>query len=1019
MISQLERQQIIKFAQSFIKDVHSPVGTAGLYAILQYVFPKNPLFVSEGKISGMKNLSLEEFFHKYHFEDIFVPEKSISHIVIALGKLFDILNDCGLLHNPIAFFNTFYPNIVMNQVAFHELPEDRRYITLYLVLLRGSTYYTSSTPPSFDDYQRLYKDDESLLSELEIDFGEYIRLWDAVLYVKAAETPKAASVRINDAKKYFRDGKINYGWLLNDYLRVLTLQIKGNIPPYLAHHTDRIRIMYEQGITKLDELIAESVSNLKYESPTNVIFHLYYATHTGDTNFECSFLMDEFLSEAADSSRVLIVNPNPLFIKTLRYTNPTMFAKLKFAVTDRTVRDLYALEFSNISPYYQLFYSFDELKNYTESFDFVLLTAGNHPFSDLDVFLPLCAPNCRFIGYLPQNYLTSDKYNFTTALKAYNFQPDKIISTPKSTKSGSKSKKKMLLYGRINATKTVETMSLLSLQLTDDTSFFYMDRQYFQVPTEYIHNHKTIIQIRNAAKNAIAAKEALTVSGKRARTAPLYVNFSPEILISLNIFGDSTSGYYAQASYRAIIQKGDKRTHGKMLTPPTEKGLRGKSKSEVMALARETVALQDNQIQPIVNDILSNNKGNLNSVSLKTLWLCCHNALRTYLSYTPEIGIELFCGNDQTLSNLIVEETNESIIETAASKVLNTDSELPSKYWLYLDLIFKTALQHRWISSNPIVNVATIVKNETKNSVSTIRSNIGKRCFTDEEEMRIFSFLTQDVGGHNTPRCIAEGIYLLPLIRLLTGIPIREILALQWKHFRQISNLNAYQFWVVAYINRSGQLVSLENYRNNRRRRKISQPPILSQLLCKRMEYLCHLYRCQPEAIDNLPIIPPKELKRLPRKQSFCSVDAAYQVSKEALNQAQISQNILTLLEGEKQFDIDLNDYSGDLFRSHYSIMAKQVCQLTTGERCYLSGSIAPDTYSAHYADYGNDFLQYDITWRLHRWTNKFSACFNECPDSQKLSAFIGSINFEHQKGIVDVCSDFGCFGTYTITRKE
>ena len=45
---------------------------------------------------------------------------------------------------------------------------------------------------------------------------------------------------------------------------------------------------------------------------------------------------------------------------------------------------------------------------------------------------------------------------------------------------------------------------------------------------------------------------------------------------------------------------------------------------------------------------------------------------------------------------------------------------------------------------------------------------------------------------------------------------------------------------------------------------------------------------------------------------------------------------------------------------------------MTIGEINYILGVDAPDTFSRHYCDYSNDYIQIGIIQKLKRWENKY-----------------------------------------------
>ena len=87
------------------------------------------------------------------------------------------------------------------------------------------------------------------------------------------------------------------------------------------------------------------------------------------------------------------------------------------------------------------------------------------------------------------------------------------------------------------------------------------------------------------------------------------------------------------------------------------------------------------------------------------------------------------------------------------------------------------------------------------------------------------------------------------------------------------------------------------------------------------------------------------------------------------MEKAEITKDVLVLLEGDLQFSTDLNASPRDLFYSNFQEKALRLGGFTEGQLCYVLGTKPSDTLSEHYIDYANDFLQYDIVCRLNRWS--------------------------------------------------
>lgn len=147
--------------------------------------------------------------------------------------------------------------------------------------------------------------------------------------------------------------------------------------------------------------------------------------------------------------------------------------------------------------------------------------------------------------------------------------------------------------------------------------------------------------------------------------------------------------------------------------------------------------------------------------------------------------------------------------------------------------------------------------------------------------------------------------------------------------------------------------------------------PELASMLKERKEYLLRKGISEKDLL-NMPII----LENEKRKRRFCRPQIAAKTCREIISAAGIAPNIVKLPD-EKQGTIntDLNAYYGDIFRSNFRYRATHTAYMDKGETNYVLAIEAPDTYSEHYLDFVNDFVQLGIANKLHRWAERhFSA---------------------------------------------
>ena len=96
------------------------------------------------------------------------------------------------------------------------------------------------------------------------------------------------------------------------------------------------------------------------------------------------------------------------------------------------------------------------------------------------------------------------------------------------------------------------------------------------------------------------------------------------------------------------------------------------------------------------------------------------------------------------------------------------------------------------------------------------------------------------------------------------------------------------------------------------------------------------------------------------------------------IRNADIPKNEIVLPDAKNDLVTDFNCYHGDIFLSNFRHKANHLAFMTMGEICYMIGVNAPDTFSRHYCDYTNDYLQKEIVQKLCRWESVYETMVTE-----------------------------------------
>jgi integrase len=358
-------------------------------------------------------------------------------------------------------------------------------------------------------------------------------------------------------------------------------------------------------------------------------------------------------------------------------------------------------------------------------------------------------------------------------------------------------------------------------------------------------------------------------------------------------------------------------------------------------------------------------------LTLKSVWYCTREELKvTYMRYNDALAIQLFSNKNRTLSDLkLCDATEERIME--ALQLVVPESEADPQYKRLLDFIFRVAVKRGFLKSNPFKPTKTSLDHDRKKAMRQLRDALTKEALEDDQLFKILKFLLEPIGKTNTPRAVKKSIWLVPLIRMCTGMPLREICALRWKDFQQIDDLDAYQFRVTHLLNDFGEVVPMTTYQYAKQYRRVPCVTLLTHVLLQRQKYLQDNYRIFSHEAQEQPIIYFEEpnTPHVGRKKAtmYCSIPQARKVSVQALQKANIPSKVIPLLDGEASFVEDLNATRNDLFYANFIHQANWFCGLSESELCYIIGRCAPSCYGGHYVDFENDFMQLDMIQRLDR----------------------------------------------------
>lgn len=466
--------------------------------------------------------------------------------------------------------------------------------------------------------------------------------------------------------------------------------------------------------------------------------------------------------------------------------------------------------------------------------------------------------------------------------------------------------------------------------------------------------------------------------GKFYYTAAELYAFSREIQISYALYHDY-NGCYAKAYYAATKYTHMPEVRGKALTTRVERGLRGKIANQVID-ALEKVPYNKSMSEAITADIKIHYFNAGEPVTLKTLWFCLRNDLQKNTSYDDDAMAALF-SKGTAISNLYPDRDTGDAFKKAIEEQLEDGEEVRELRLLKLvNMVITEAVKRGYLSDNRILPLMPAVQNRATKRQTEVRQALTKRSFETAEEQRIVKYLLTV--------CIKSSIYLSALIRLMTGISIREACGLQWGDFHYDDKIDIYTLSVTKFVDSNGKIIHHVVEENWEKYRILPISALLGRILKARKNHL-KKEELDDQTLEEYPIILPREdlaHMRKGYKPVYCKPAAVAEKCRKAVEAAEIPQFPIILPDKDgNDIETDINSYNGDIFRTNFRDKALNEAGFELDELNYYLGLKKPDTFSQHYCDYTNPYVQLIMSRKLDRWL----VCYDsrKQADYQRLTA--------------------------------
>lgn len=762
--------------------------------------------------------------------------------------------------------------------------------------------------------------------------------------------------RINDAIGKYRNFRIPMSSFLKDFLAVKSkgdqLALAENPWAYLHKGIEGYEI--ESGVSVDETAFCFYAMKLKNDLPSDVIHAAFYNNqYRNDSDFEVGYLLPIFIQSISSKDNVLLINPSPSMICAFEELDCTQGDKM-YAVPDDTVANLYHMQFPNSH-----FYPFSQLDS-IRNVDVALITnrdQKNSESASLLSFLSGCNPNARIMGLIPNSWFDTAKNGNYLMLEQHGLSISQaLLVDAKATCSTPRKKMLTVIEKGDNP-----TFSLFRSSYNEKTRVFTVDDHFERIEAnQYLKTNKTLTA---CWKDTIASKEGLS---QPIYNKPEEYQFSKEISLHYRIYSDRKNKFAGVAYYREIKELQPK-VWGKIVSPYIEKGLRSDTKEGVIC-ALDNIIFND-KVYPFVRSDIETKLIGITPITLKTLWLYCWSFIADSSQYDHEFMCRFF--QDAQAANIIPQaRSGETILESLSLTLSVNVEDIPYKYVNQVNYLLKSALDHNLIPFNPLDSYMADYTRRASERLQDVRNALVKKHLWDKEEQSIFTALTVKQDSSRL-LCVEKSLLLGTAIRLFTGMSIREVSALTWEDFREIGSTQDYQFLITKFVDQNGKQISHTEKQNWKRFRIIPSARVLTTLLLARKQYLL-ASGIDKDYILSCPIVMGEERisdMKSSRKIGCCKPQVISKSCNELIKHANIPENTIVLPDSKSDLVTDFNRYHGDIFQTNFRDKANHSAFMTIGEINYILGIDAPDTFSRHYCDYTNDYIQLGMIQKLSRWT--------------------------------------------------
>ena len=282
------------------------------------------------------------------------------------------------------------------------------------------------------------------------------------------------------------------------------------------------------------------------------------------------------------------------------------------------------------------------------------------------------------------------------------------------------------------------------------------------------------------------------------------------------------------------------------------------------------------------------------------------------------------------------------------------------KFWKQISIIL-TYLSGRLYLANPVSTFLQSSHDKNSPGIQSGRNAITTRSFTKDQSQKIWKYITEkDKDGYLYKK---DSLRVLAAIRFLTGLPLAEILALDWGHLLVSETYNSHMLYITGKVDDNNIRLFYSDFDPDQAG-IVPIPYELFLILNNRQNYLRNKY---PSAsYDNVPIILNCEPKSK-NKQKFTRLPIS--------SGAKLFRRIKSMVsDGKRSVELEASDietdyakFGGDIFNKNHEFHSlENGCN--PGSLKSMYGISPQSTVEYYYIDYENEAILNQTAETLSRW---------------------------------------------------